>query len=91
MAIGQITKGSWTASWGGWTIDLRDAKGSWSIVVRRGNGDLHSWGGFASSLDAVKWACDVMRDRGVKVMILDAPSITLETLLRFNPASEAVA
>jgi len=24
-------------------------------------------------------------------MILDAPSITLETLLRFNPASEAVA
>lgn len=95
----QVTQGSWTARWGDWLIKLRVREASSEATVWRwttGGGYTErqqlGWrGGFSAPVDAVKWACDVLRDSGAKVMILGAPSITLESMLRFAPAPEACA
>lgn len=97
--IEQLASGTWTARWSDWVVKLKVKSDKCDATVWRwtvGGGytermQLGARNDFSSSKDAVAWACDVLRDNGVKVMILDKPSITLESLLRFNPAPEACA
>lgn len=99
MAASKITTGSWSARWGEWVVGLRGNASHWRATVWRWTTaggytertQLGACEGFTAPADAVSWACDVLRDSGAKVFVVDKPSLKLETLLRFSPAPEAVA
>lgn len=90
--------GAWYARWGDWVIHLREQAGKWQATVWRwttGGGydermQLGVGNGFTAPTDAVEWACDLLRENGASTFVIDRPDVTLETLLRFNPAPEAV-
>lgn len=93
----QLSYGSWTARWGDWVVQLLGQDGRWRATAWRwttgGYAErmlLGACEGFASSVDAVSWACDTLRESGAKVFIVDKPDLTLEKLLCFNPAPQAV-
>ena len=44
----------------------------------------------ASALEATAWACDVLRESGAKVFIIDKPQLKLEDIACFHAAPEAV-
>lgn len=90
--------GAWTSRWGDWVVHLRGSPGCWRATVWRWTlgglieerAQLGLREGFASASDATSWACDVLRDSGAKVFVIDKPSLRLEDFLRFQPLSEAV-
>ncbi len=92
-------KGAWSARWGNWVVGLRVCDGKWAAKVWRwqpgeslaARSEINTQDGFDTQKDAVTWACGVMREDGAVVMILDAPSIVLENMLRFQPAPELCA
>lgn len=92
-------KGAWSARWANWVVGLQATEAGWDVVVWQwlfnkppsARRELESKKGFVTHEEAIKWACDVMRKDGATVMILDAPSMTLETVLQFAPAPMAVA
>lgn len=98
LPASKIQRGSWSARWGDWVICLRPSASSWQAIVWRwtvGGGlsertQLGAMKGFATPVDATSWACDVLRDSGARVMVIDRPSITLVDLILYNPAPEAL-
>jgi hypothetical protein len=94
----ELPFGTWSARWGDWVIHLRGQAGTWRATVWRwtlGGGytertQLDARAGFATAADATTWACDVLRESGAKVYVVDRPALKLETVLRFNAAPEAV-
>lgn len=46
---------------------------------------------FTTREKAVEWAADLMRSDGAKVLVLDAPGLTVESMLWFKPAPELAA
>lgn len=95
-----ILKGAWSARWGNWVVRLRALGNGWEATVWRWAPDapltdrveIDQWDGFRTTEEAVSWACTTMRGDGARVFVLDAPKpISLESLLRFNPAPEACA
>jgi hypothetical protein len=94
----ELTFGSWSTRWGDWVIHLKGADGKWRATVWRwtlGGGytertQLGICEGFATAADATEWSCELLRENGAKVFVIDKPSLKLEKLLRFNPAPESV-
>jgi len=92
----QLLKGKWTARWANWSVGLEWKAGGWEVTVWRqlpGKKFRHALGshdGLRTTEEAVSWACRVMRDDGAKVMVLDAPTLTLESALSFRPTLEVV-
>lgn len=90
--------GAWTARWADWVVWLQRTEAGWNVKVwhwpldrvteRREVGTQNL---LASHDEAIKWACDTMKNDGATVMVLGAPSITLESMLKFTPAPQAVA
>lgn len=90
--------GAWTARWADWVIGLQSNETGWDAVVWRWSLDskterqeVEAKKGFTTHEEAIKWACDTMRKDGATVLVLGAPSITLESMLKFTPAPQAVA
>lgn len=98
MPAEQITSGAWSTRWGDWVIGLREREHVWHATVwrwTRGGGleerrQLDARDGFPNPPSAVAWACDVLRGSGVKILVVDRPSMTLERMLRFSPAPKGV-
>jgi hypothetical protein len=94
-----VTYGAWQARWANWVVHLEANEGGWDVKVwlwlpgkpATARRELAVASKMASHEEAVKWACQAMRDDGATVMVLDAPSITLESMLQFAPAPRAVA
>lgn len=93
----ELTYGTWTARWGDWVVQLKGENGKWQVTVWRwltgGYTERTQLGcciGFASPVDATAWGCEVLRESGARVFIVDKPNLTLEKLLRFNPAPKSV-
>ena len=93
-----ITSGTWTARWGAWVVHLRSTSAGWRAVVWRWTAgglleermQLGLCEGFANATDATTWACELLRESGAKVFIVDRQDIRLEDVLPFHPAPEAV-
>lgn len=90
----EITSGSWSARWGDWMIFLKDQRvNGWAVVVWRLPPGLPMSRrrrlGAASALDtaelAVTYACDLLRARGVRILVGGEAQL-LEKFLSFNPA-----
>jgi hypothetical protein len=90
---------SWHARWGNWAVSLKTTGDCWAVTVYRwppgsGLGDrkvLATCPFFGAREEAVSWACGVMRSDGATVVVLDAPGLALEHLLRFTTAPELAA
>lgn len=93
-----LLDGAWTARWGDWVVHLRNTEKGWRATVWRWmvGGKLEErtqlglCEGFGSAEDANTWACDLLRENGAKVFVIDKPELRLETILRFHPAPEVV-
>lgn len=93
-----LVPGAWTTRWGDWVVHLRCIKDNWCVTVWRWTiggrleerTQLGLCAGFGSAVDATTWACDLLRESGAKVFIVDKPQLKLEDLLRFHPAPEPV-
>lgn len=93
-----LAQGSWTSRWGDWVIHLRGTDGGWRATVWRWTTggrlqertQLGLGEGFSSALEATAWACDVLRESGAKVFIIDKPQLKLEDIACFHAAPEAV-
>lgn len=99
MKAADVTKGVWTTTWMRWAVDLLGDDAQWAVVVRS-NPDSVQWGmadliaageGFKSTTDAVRWACQKLREEGAGVVVLGAPTLSLEELLDFQPMGTAQA
>lgn len=94
-----MTHGAWTARWANWVVLLEATDKGWDVKVWRwlfgkpasARHELAAQRAMATHDEAIKWACDVMKNDGATVMVLDAPSMTLESVLQFTPAPQAVA
>lgn len=90
---------SWSARWGNWQVGLRHLGDCWGVKVWRWAPDapledrrvLATCDYFESRDKAVEWACAVMKSDGARVFVLDAPNMTLESVLRFLTAPELAA
>lgn len=95
----KITSGSWSARWGNWMVGLRQCGASWLVTVWRwkpgtslsARHQLAERDDFESPVAGVIWACDVLRNDSAKVFVIGMPSLTLDKVLQFSPAPEAVA
>lgn len=99
VAAKYLSDGAWTSRWGDWVVHLRNIAGLWRAIVWRWTTGGHleertqlgRCEGFGSAAEAASWACDLLRDSGAKLFIIDKPQLKLEDILRFHPASEAVS
>jgi len=91
---------SWSARWGNWQVVLQEFDpGRWGVKVHRwppGAGlelrsVLATCDLFGTRDAAIDWACDVMKSDGARVLVLDAPGLTLRAMLQFTPAPELAA
>jgi len=85
-----IMGGSWQAEWGGWTFVVSPGAEDWHVRFYHDTVVYPTtcMSG-VSAADAVKRACEYMCESGwSKVVVIDRPSITLESLLRFHPLEE---
>jgi hypothetical protein len=98
VAAEHITEGSWTSRWGDWVVHLISDDNTWRVTVwrwmcegrldkRRQIGDQ---AGFPLATLAMGWACDLLRQSGARVFVIDKPSMKLESFLRFYPAPQDV-
>lgn len=93
-----MTYGAWTARWANWVVLLEATNGGWDVKVwvwlpnkpATARRELAANTKMVSHEEAIKWACEVMKNDGATVMVLGAPSITLESMLQFTPAPFAV-
>lgn len=98
MTAAKMLKGNWSARWGAWAVGLRSHGSMWSATVWRWEPgtslsvrrEIDDWDGFKTVEEAVAWACIVMRNDGAKVFVVGRPDMTLESMLAFAPAPEAV-
>lgn len=98
IAAKYLVEGSWTSRWGDWVVHLRNVTGLWCVTVWRWTTGGHLeertqlglCEGFGTAADATTWACDLLRENGAKVFLIDKPRFRLEDILRFHPAPEAV-
>lgn len=93
-------KGAWTSRClSNWVVWLENTGTGWNAKVWRwpfnkppsDRVQLDARTNMTSHEEAIKWACDVMKNDGATVMVLDAPGITLASMLKFTPAPQAVA
>ena len=94
-AATDLLEGAWTARWGDWVVHLcHTVTGNWRVTVWRWmaggkveeRAQLGLCEGFVSASAATTWACDVLRDGGAKVLVIDKPTMQLENFLCFHPA-----
>ncbi len=93
-----LIDGSWTSRWADWVIHLRAKTAGWRVIVWRwttGGGlaermQLGHCEGFPNAADAQAWACDLLREGGAEVFIIDRPQLRLEDFLRYQPVPEDV-
>ena len=89
----------WFARWGNWSVGLRQADDTWNVTVWRWlpgkplacRHELDACDGFKTRTAAIEWAAAVMKRDGARIMVLDAPGITIASTLAFDPAPEPVA
>jgi hypothetical protein len=98
LRASELTSGAYSARWGNWVVGLRSGRHGWLATVWRwlpgkplaARHELAAQDGFNTATIAVAWCCRIMRADGAIVMVLDAPSLTLDAVLRFTPAPAPV-
>ncbi len=92
----QIIKGKWTSRWGNWAVDLEWKTSGWEVTVwrqlpgKKFRHALGSYGGYATTDEAIDQACRVMKDDGARVLVTDRPDVTVKSFLSFKPQLELV-
>ncbi len=95
ISFSNLTPGSWVARWGACQINVDSVETSWHVRVRscvRGVARIQiaKPAVFATSVDAIAWACDVLRQRGA-IVFVDGRFRPLETFLAFTPAPSEIS
>jgi hypothetical protein len=80
-----IMTGSWCAKWGGWTIGVYESRGAWHAYFYGLDTEIFYSDSKTSALEVIEDVEKRLMNKGVRVFVNGRASITLTTLLRFEP------
>jgi hypothetical protein len=97
VSYDDIRRGSWSCRWGQWVILVREKPSGWVVVVwelppgapMTARTQIARATDMPSAQDATTYACDVLRDAGVTLLVSGVPQ-WLEKFLSFSPAPQEV-